>query len=391
MLSLPQRNSFATAAKLYNQTPVLLCDESILIDNCHLFKELFPDIELFYAFKSFDERSVMRTIDGYVDGYDVASTNEIKTLIELGVDVKRMTYSNPVKSIESIQFAAEAGVSRFAFQSEAELHKIASYAPNSSVYVRIAVESSEGALDFSSKFGADPDDAAALLRKAHELSLHPLGLTFHVGSQSQDGSAWEKAIERSSFIMRELAHDGLDLPEINIGGGYPVEYRIGEHDIHAIAKSINTAVTRLKNEFKNIRVIAEPGRFIGASSGVIATKVIAREERAGKNWLYLDTGTFQSFVEIFEFNEFFYPVYSLRHLLDSSKVKSDIYTLTGPTCDSYDTMTNKIELPADIDVGDTLLITMSGSYTTSYGSHFNSIAPPPLVMMSEIKRTNRNQ
>ena len=52
------------------------------------------------------------------------------------------------------------------------------------------------------------------------------------------------------------------------------------------------------------------------------------------------------------------------------------YTVTGPSCDSSDTMFVGVMLPAGLDVGDRLYIATAGAYTLSYASHFNGFAPP---------------
>ena len=51
------------------------------------------------------------------------------------------------------------------------------------------------------------------------------------------------------------------------------------------------------------------------------------------------------------------------------------FTVTGPSCDSADTMFHGMPLPATLDVDDRLFIGSAGAYTLSYASHFNGFAP----------------
>ena len=61
----------------------------------------------------------------------------------LGVDPAEVLYSNTVKPASHVAAAHEAGVWRFAVDSEGELDKIAADAPGSSaVYVRVRVDDS---------------------------------------------------------------------------------------------------------------------------------------------------------------------------------------------------------------------------------------------------------
>jgi ornithine decarboxylase len=51
-------------------------------------------------------------------------------------------------------------------------------------------------------------------------------------------------------------------------------------------------------------------------------------------------------------------------------------TVTGPSCDSSDTMFYGVPLPATLEVGDRVYIGSAGAYTTSYASSFNGFPPP---------------
>lgn len=386
MLLTSQLQNFALAAGNLEASPALLLDTTILKDSCKSFRTLLPEVQIFYAFKSFNDPLVVSAIDGLVDGYDVASLTEIESLLAGGVHANRMAFSNPVKSSDAIARANELGIGKFSFQSENELIKLSKHAPGSRVYVRLNVNGADGALDFSSKFGADPQKAVELLQQASQLGLVPIGITFHVGSQAEDIEAWKAAIARALHIMRTIADAGIVLQELNIGGGFPVKYEHNSLTIATLAPVLNEALEQVKAEFPDIQIIAEPGRFIGADSAVIVSTVIGKEDRGGKTWLYMDTGNFQSFTEVFEFGRFLHPVHTLNDVLAGNDNPSLVtYALTGPTCDSFDTMTQSIELPVGIEVGDKLLITMAGSYTIAYGSNFNGFAPPEVNILNHNK------
>src|SRR4051812_35701591 len=50
--------------------------------------------------------------------------------------------------------------------------------------------------------------------------------------------------------------------------------------------------------------------------------------------------------------------------------------VTGPTCDSEDTLFFDVPLPADLGAGDRLYIRTAGAYTTAYASRFNGFDVP---------------
>jgi ornithine decarboxylase len=358
------------------KTPYMITDLGIIEDKCREFKKELPEAKMYYAVKCFGDKEVIKTVDKFVDGYDIASTEEIKQLLQLGIDPKRITFSNPVKSEAALRQAHKLKVNSFAFQSYNELLKIKKYAPGSKVYLRIKVADSTSSIAFSSKFGVDPGHAKELILSAKQLGLVPMGLTFHVGSQAVDVSVWDSALFICHSIIEELRPEGINLELINLGGGYPVQYNHTDPTLKQTTKEIKQAINRHTPYITNY--IAEPGRFVVADSSVIVTTVIGVEERGKETWLYLDTGTFQSFIEIFEFHSFPYPVYSLAHIGGKApNTNTQEYVLTGPSCDSYDTMAHGIKLPKDIALGDKILVGMTGAYTVVYGSNFNGFKVPP--------------
>jgi ornithine decarboxylase len=374
MLSIIQLHNFIDEIKSRQiKTPFMLTDLSIIEEKCRIFRKYFPDINLYYSLKSFSDEQVIKTIEPLVFGFDVASIYEIQSLINLGISPKRLLFGNPVKSTDMIKKSARLGVNKFAFQSKAELIKISKNAPHSEVYIRIKAGDSKGAIVFSSKFGCDPNEAVDLLKVAGQLGLIPNGITFHIGSQSTDIISWSKAVENAQSIAKKAQAEGVSINHINVGGGFPVQFSTNDPSIDDIAASVNKAITAVPE----LNYIAEPGRFLVADSSVIVASVIGVEDRDTATWLFIDTSTFNAFAEVFEFHNFPYPVYSLSHIqkrLSSAYYKN--YVLTGPTCDSFDTMAESIKLPADISIGSKLIITVAGAYTVVYGSRFNGFDIP---------------
>lgn len=376
--------SFARAAARQPESPVQILSPANLAAQCRRFQRELPDVAMYYAFKSSSSRHVVTAIDGIVAGYDVASPQEIADVVSWGVDPARLRYSNPVKAAASIGAARRLGVTKFAAQSVAELEKIAAHAPGASVYLRLQVGASQGALDFSTKFGAPADEVLAAAPRARELGLDLVGITFNVGSQSDDPAVWATGIGQGAAVLRGLQDRGIVVPELNIGGGYPVQYSPSDPDPAVTLRAIRSSLDQVRAEFPGLAVLAEPGRFVSAPSGAILSTVIGREERAGRTWLYLDTGAFHAFMERFEFDRFIYPTYSLRHLLaggTTSEQPEQPYALTGPTCDAFDTLATSVCLPEGLDVGDRILFMLAGAYTVEYGSHFNGFAPPAVVTL----------
>ena len=167
--------------------------------------------------------------------------------------------------------------------------------------------------------------------------------------------------------MRELG-----LPELrclDIGGGFPVNYASEGINIVDYCAPIRDALTQLP---ANVRLIAEPGRFIVAPAVISVASVMGQAERNGVTWYYLDDGVYGSFSGIM----FDHGAYPIEALSDSNELTQCV--LAGPTCDSIDVVSESIMLPK-LNDGDLLIARMMGAYTWASATEFNFFPKAKLV------------
>ena len=355
-------------------TPYLIGDNRLLRERLRAFESALPGVRPFFAVKCNSDQPVLGTVASHGAGFEIASLGELAMLQAVGVDPRDVLYSNTVKPAAHVRGAFEAGVWRFAVDSEGELDKIARCAPGSAVYVRVRVDDSGSVFPLSRKFGAEAHHARALLQQAQHLGLQPYGLTFHVGSQCAATSAWVQAMSSVGRLMRQLVKDGIMLEMLDIGGGFPAWY--GE-TVPSI-EEIGVVVTRSVNELLPYRpslVAAEPGRHLVAETAVMVAEVLGREVRAGEDWLYLDVGAYNGLMETQQtVGQWRFPLWSSR--MDHGAVEQVPFTVTGPSCDSSDTMFFGALLPITMAEGDRVFVGSAGAYTLSYASNFNGFPPP---------------
>jgi len=291
-----------------------------------------------------------------------------------------MLYSNPVKAPDQIAEAAAAGLYRFAFDSEAELRKIAAHAPGASVYARLRVDDHTSLFPLSRKFGVSVQAAGDLLLLASELGLVPYGLTFHVGSQCTNPMAWEGALDQCGTVMRRLLRAGVRLHMLNIGGGFPARYTAPVPDLSLIAAVIGNALGHLP--YQPPLLAAEPGRYLVAESGVLAATVIGVDQRDGERWVYLDVGGYNGMMEAVQTGgRWHFPLLTSRP--DHFRAETAPTTVTGPSCDSSDTLFYGAALPANLELGDRVYIGTAGAYTSAYASSFNGFPVPQLLYVGD--------
>jgi ornithine decarboxylase len=356
---------------LLDSMPVIVCDTSTVAERYRHMKECLPDVGFYYAVKSNPALPILETLAGLGAGFEIASIQELDFVEVAGGASADTLYSNTVKPPGSIASAYRRGVQRFGFDGECEVRKLAAEAPGSKVYVRLEVDDHQSLFPLSAKFGTSLDKACELLTLARDLGLEPHGVTFHVGSQCAEVGAWPRAIARCGVLLRALRRKGITIEMLDLGGGFPAVYSDPVPSFAQIAEAIRHALERLPH--RPPTVVAEPGRYLVAESAVMVATVIGVDRRSDGPWCYLDVGGYNGLMEAVQTGgRWGFPLRTAG-LRDGPLVP---FTITGPSCDSSDTMFYGAHLPADIAVGDRLYIGSAGAYTTSYASHFNGFPPP---------------
>lgn len=352
-------------------TPELLIDLDAVAAQYRAIVAGLPGITVHYAMKCNPHPEVLAELHRLGSRFEVASAVEAELLAGIGVDPAGALYSNPVKPIEHIARAAACGVWRFAFDSEDELDKLAVAAPGSAVFVRLAAHQIRSGVPSEGKFGVDVASATALLLAARDRGLRPYGVAFHVGSQMLLPQAWRAPLRAVAQVMDKLAAEQVFLQMVNIGGGFPARYASAVPPLSEYAAAITTGLAGLPYE---VPVVIEPGRALLAAAGTLRATVIGTAVRHGRRWIHLDVGAFNGLMESLETgNQLRFPVTDSR-----SAAARETCHLTGPTCDSQDTIMFDVELSAGLRTGDEVYIGGTGSYTSVYASSFNGFDPPAL-------------
>ncbi len=352
-------------------TPFLLMDTERIRENIAVIGKSIKNCTVFYALKANPDPAIADFINKEHVGFEIASEGELTMLSSLGVEPSRIISSNPVKSIPFLQKATEYGVRYFAFDSIEELEKIARYAPGSNVYVRLSVPNEGSEWPLSGKFGLEIDDAVELLSCAEGKGIHPVGITFHVGSQCQNPYNWNIAIDKAKILWERAESRGIRLTLLNIGGGYPINYTKVVTNIDTIERNIARLIEEKFPVDTNIHL--EPGRAVIGDAGILVSSVIGKARRHDEDWLYIDVGVFNGLMESLGGIRYTYIVEARG---DTEKS----WTIGGPSCDSFDVIDRYVALP-DPDIGALILILSSGAYTVSYASEFNGFSIPKTILI----------
>lgn len=355
-------------------TPFLVLDLDVVRARYQALRQVLPNTEIYYAVKANPAPEIVATLAELGAGFDLASPGEIALCRDAGIAPQRLSFGNTIKRESTIGAAWRDGIGLFAFDSAAELEKLARSAPGARVFCRMLVENKGAEWPLTRKFGCEAHMAAELLLAAKKLGLQPIGLSFHVGSQQTDPAQWSAAIAHAAWIFRVCARYGLTLELLNLGGGLPAHYRDPIPPLTDYAERIEAALIR---EFGTARprMLIEPGRYLVADAGLLRAEVLLisrKSVRARERWVYLDAGRYNGLGETLD-ERIHYRIRTSREDQTCGPV-----TLAGPTCDSTDIIYRRhpYELPLDLAIGDHVDFLSAGAYTASAAAvAFNGFAP----------------
>ncbi|BDB45714.1 MULTISPECIES: alanine racemase [Mycobacterium] len=356
-------------------TPYLTIDLDQVRANLRDLRLALPDARIRYAVKANPAAPILRLLAECGADFDVASIGEVDACIAAGIDGARLAFGNTIKTAAAVAAAYSHGVRLFSFDTPDGVDVIAANAPGSRVECRIAAPVPSSVTPFGDKFGCSPDDAVGLLRRARSAGLIADGVSFHVGSQQLDVSAWEIGIRCAAAIFDAV--DGLIV--VNAGGGIPLPYAGAAPSLEAIADTVTAALTRYFGSSAP-QLVLEPGRAIVGSAGTIDCAVVSvRTATDGRRWVYLDIGRYSGLAETE--NEY------IRYRLQTPRAADAVAdaVVAGPTCDGDDVLYRSYPLPVTLRAGDRIRIADAGAYTASYASvDFNGFVPLPTVFIPPV-------
>ncbi|MEI6146445.1 MAG: type III PLP-dependent enzyme [Methylococcales bacterium] len=379
MITANQLQELATT----HGTPLFIIDHDELRNNYAIFKNNLPRVQAYYAVKANPDPVIVKTLFEAGASFDVSSIAEFNNVFENIKDLsaedqhqwvwENIIYANPIKAEETLT-ELDKYQPLMTFDNREEIFKIREHAPSSRVVLRLRVSNAGAMVELSSKFGASHDEALELIFEAVNAGLTVAGLSFHVGSQTTNFENYMQAINMAALIFKEVKERGYDKMDLlDIGGGFPAPYDESVKPFSELAKRINTELDRLIPE--DIKIIAEPGRFLVATTATAVSKIIGKAVRHGKLCYYIDDGVYHTFSGvIFDHCQYHFDAFK--------EGPTQICTVFGPTCDGLDVISMTEELPQDLQRGDLLSSKNIGAYSGATSTYFNGFPPAKVIQVN---------
>ncbi|BDZ51054.1 diaminopimelate decarboxylase [Frondihabitans sucicola] len=356
--------------------------------------------KVYYAGKAFLSGAVVRWVTEAGLNVDVCTGGELAVALAAGVDGRRIGFHGNNKSLAEIDRAVAAGVGAIVIDSVIEIDRIAEAAQRHGVVqnVRLRVNTGVHASTHEylataredQKFGITLGDTpAAVTAIRSHAGLRLLGLHSHIGSQIFATDGFREAARRLLEVHASLLADG-DLPELNLGGGFGVNYLSVDDaaPISELARGIADVVaaecSRLAIPTPVIAV--EPGRVIAGPAGTTLYTVgtikdvtvgLDDEETAVRRYVSVDGGMSDNVRPAL-----YRADYSVRIASRVSTAEAALVRIAGKHCESGDLVVHADYLPGDVAPGDLVAVPVTGAYCWSLASNYNHVGRPPVVAVS---------
>ncbi len=381
-------------------TPLYVMDEGQIRKNCQeyisAFRVNYPDFTVLYASKVFLAAAMCKLVAEEGLGIDVVSGGEIYTAKKAGFPMERAYFHGNNKLPEEINLALDSGVGSFVIDNLPEIELLNTLAKAKDVKAKVLLRVSPG-IDahthsfiktglIDSKFGVAISNGQAMeaikaiLQKD---SLEFRGIHCHIGSQIFDLDSYTETADVMVAFMAQLQADtGVEIKELNLGGGLGIYYSDGDEpkSFTSFVENMTKAVkdNLAKHGLAFPRLLIEPGRsMVGEAGCTLYTVGTVKEIPDIKKYISVDGGmTDNPRPALYDAK---YEAALANRMTDAPE---EVVSIAGKCCESGDMLIKDIKLPR-AKAGDILVVSATGAYNYAMSSNYNRNIKPAVVFVDK--------
>ena len=378
-----------------HETPFYYYDLDVLRDT---LKELNSCVKVLdnavvhYAVKACATPEILRIIASAGLGADCVSGGEIEAALAAGIPASKIVFAGVAKTDKEIRYAIEQGIFCFNVESLPEVEVIDHIASllgktvdiclriNPEIDAHTHAKITTGLAE--NKFGIqmqELENAAIYCTQCANIRL--VGIHCHIGSQITDMSVFVNLAERMNVLVARLEAIGIQVSNINVGGGLGILYEHPNHfPIPDFRAYFDTYAHHL--HLKNGQVVHfELGRAIVAQCGNLMTRCLYIKHGNHKSFAIVDAGM----------TDLIRPaLYGAFHRIENLSRPNEpeqIYDIVGPICESSDVFVEGYSI-SEVQRGDMLAMRSAGAYGEVMASQYNLRRLPGHITSDDLLKAS---
>lgn len=373
------------------ETPFYYYDIELLqktLDTINQETSRYDGFCVHYAVKANANPRILSVIAKSGLGADCVSGNEIKAALEAGFPASKIVYAGVAKTDKEILFGIDNDIFSFNCESIEELEIINELATsrNKVVNVCFRINPNVGAHTHANittglaenKFGIPMDDMEKVILMANAMAnVNCIGLHFHIGSQILEMDDFKALCERVNELQDRLESQGINLQNINVGGGLGIDYNDPDGNPIPNFKDFFAAYAENLKLRPGQKLHFEPGRSVVAQMGSLIARTIYIKKGTVKEFCIIDAGMTDLI------RPALYDAYHQVDNISNPDGETKKYDVVGPICESSDVFVKDYSMPLT-KRGDFIALRSAGAYGEIMASQYNCRALPKGYFSDEL-------
>ncbi len=362
------------------KTPFLIFIENRIRDNINSFKNIFNSIfenfHCFYSFKANFLPDICKIIESEGIGAEVIGLPELNLSLKIGFDPDKIIVGGPYLPIELIEKSIINNVREIIVYNLNDLKRIdviaQKYGKVQNICIRINSQK------YKSKLGIIFSEKNLTILKNIIKTSKNIKITTilsHYSTQMNNIEQFKNNIKAIAKSVKKIKSIGLNIENLNLGGGFPEASVMPIAQLKKIASEINAIINEFNINYKNIYF--EPGRYFVGDAGLFISEIIKVSE---ERWIFLNIGNHICP----KFARCSLRFYNISQIDRAHKYKT---SFAGIVPTDQDVLAKNYFFTENLTEGDKVMVTNVGAYTLTFSNRFPYTLPEIfLVNGSSLKK-----
>jgi len=362
-----------------NRTPILVLLENRIRENIKKFLEVFSSVfenfKCLYSLKANYLPEVCKIIKSENIGAEVVGLLELKLALNLKFPSNKIIVGGPYLPQELIKMCIENKIREIIIYNLKDIRKIDSIAKKHNHIQNICIRINSG--KYNSNLGIIFNDQNLLELKNIIKECENIKITTilsHYSTQMNNIDLFKRNVEIVAKNLNLLSKDGINIKNLNLGGGFPEAVVMNQKQLKRVALGIKSTIMEYDLQFDHIYF--EPGRYFLGDAGLFITKIINVSDN---RFVFLNIGNHicPKFAKC-----------SLR-FYNASKIDlshNEPTSFLGIVPTDQDVLAKNYFFTKNIKEGDIVIVTNIGAYCLTFSNRFPYSLPKILLVNGENYR-----